>query len=64
VCLGFRLTDLSNIDELLHERLVFRGLSNLLFADNITTTVANLHQIKTVATDRGARECRAHAGAT
>src|SRR5262249_61449755 len=62
--LGFRLTDLTNIHELLHERLVLRRQTYLVFADNVTTTVTYLNEVETIATNGSAGESRTPAATT
>src|SRR5262249_3925588 len=60
VRLGFRLADLTDIDQLLHERLVLRREANVVLANNVSTTVADLNQVETIATNSSASESRAH----
>jgi len=57
---GFFFADLADIDELLHERLIFRGQTDLRSANHVRTAVADLDEIELVALDRGARQCCAH----
>src|SRR5829696_5513552 len=62
VRLGFCFADLTNVNELLHERLVLGCEPYVIFANDVTAAVADLHEIQMVASDRGAGERRAHAG--
>ncbi len=64
VRLGFRLTDLTNINQLLHERLVLRRESNLVLANDIAAAVADLHEVETCTTNGSSGERRTHARAT
>src|SRR4030095_10307517 len=57
-------TDLSDVDKLLNQRLVFSGETNLTLSNDVRTTVAYLHEIERVSFNRGPGECRAHTSAT
>src|ERR1051326_6095640 len=63
VRLGFRLADLPDVDELMDQRLLFCRESNVIFTNDITATVAHLHEIEIAVADRGACKRPAHAGA-
>src|SRR5690349_2545595 len=58
--LSFRFADLSDVDELLHERLVLRCEANLILTYHVTATIPNLHEIQVVAAYGRAGERRAH----
>src|SRR4029078_10307200 len=64
VRLGFRLTDLTNINQLLHERLVLGRETTLVLANNVAAAVADLHEVECIATNSCAGERRAHTRAT
>ena len=62
VCLRFRLADLAHVHELLNERLVLRGKTNVVLANDVAATIANLNEIEAITSNGGARERCAHAG--
>jgi hypothetical protein len=62
--LGVGLGDLSHVNELLDERLIFGDEFDLAAANQIRATVADLQNFERVAGDGGSRERRAHAAAT
>src|SRR5689334_10441522 len=64
VRLGFRLADLTDVDELLDQRLVLRRESNVIFTNDVTAAVADLDEIEIAVANRGPRERRAHARTT
>jgi len=45
VRLSFRFADLPDVNQLLHERLVLRRESNLIFTDHVASTVADLNEV-------------------
>src|SRR3982751_3007476 len=61
VSFRFRFADLAYIDKLLNQRLIFGSESNLFFANNVGSTVANLDQIETAFANGSAGESCTHA---
>ena len=53
--------DLTGVDKLLDERLIFRDLVDFVVADQIRAAVADLNQIDRAGRDADARKSRAHA---